>query len=296
MINRLFALAVLAIGVSLALAGCGQDDGAPSGAPAATSALAQLGDDPGVLHVHGLGVDGRDGSLYAATHTGLFRITSESRAERVGAFQDLMGFTVQAPGVFLASGHPSPQMMRDEKLPPHLGLLRSTDGGEAWERLSLLGEADFHVLRIAKPAGIYGYNSVRGELLYSQDGKQWQTRSRPQVFDFVVSPEDPELLLATTATGLARSVDGGRSWTAVEGPPLAFLAWETAGAVYGVAPDGRVYRNSDGGLAWEERSRLTGKPEAMLVHGDQLLVAVDGRGIVESLDGGATWTDRYRLP
>jgi hypothetical protein len=296
MTHRLFLLAVLAIGLSLAVAGCGQDDGPLSAAPATTAGLLQPGDDPGALHVHGLGIDGRDGSLYAATHTGLFRITGERAAERVGGFQDVMAFTVQAPGVFLASGHPSPQMMRDEKLPPHLGLLRSTDGGQGWERLSLLGEADFHALRVTPAGGIYGYNSIRGEFLYSQDGKRWETRSRLELYDFVVSPDDQKFLFATTAKGLARSVDGGRSWSAVEGAALVFLAWEDAAAVYGVAADGRVYRGSDGGLAWEERSKLGGEPEAMLAHGDQLLVAVDGRGIVESRDGGATWTDRYRLP
>lgn len=31
-------------------------------------------DDPGVTHVHGLGIDPADGTLYAATHHGVFRI------------------------------------------------------------------------------------------------------------------------------------------------------------------------------------------------------------------------------
>jgi hypothetical protein len=62
---------------------------------------------PGVAHVHGLGVNPSDGSLYVATHTGTFRIPEEGQAERIGAsYQDTMGFTVAGPDRFLGSGHP----------------------------------------------------------------------------------------------------------------------------------------------------------------------------------------------
>jgi hypothetical protein len=55
--------------------------------------------DPGPIHVHGLGVNPADGSLFIATHTGLFRVAKESRkAKRVGdRYQDTMGFSVIGP-------------------------------------------------------------------------------------------------------------------------------------------------------------------------------------------------------
>jgi hypothetical protein len=115
-------------------------------------------DDPGPVHVHGLGVNPADDALYLATHTGLYRLDRDSEvAERVGErHQDTMGFTVVGRNRFFGSGHPD---LRDD-LPSHLGLVESTDAGKTWEPVSLLGEADFHVLRIGGDR-IYGYDASR---------------------------------------------------------------------------------------------------------------------------------------
>jgi hypothetical protein len=66
------------------------------------------GRDPGPIHVHGLGINPKDGALFVATHTGLFRAgEGEPKATRVAdRFQDTMGFTVVGPNRFLGSGHP----------------------------------------------------------------------------------------------------------------------------------------------------------------------------------------------
>ncbi len=76
--------------------------------------------EAGPVHVHALGVDPGDGSLFIATHTGLFRLPLDQESpERVSDLhQDTMGFTVAGPGHFLGSGHPD---LRDD-LPPLLGL------------------------------------------------------------------------------------------------------------------------------------------------------------------------------
>ena len=114
-------------------------------------------EDPGPVHVHGLGVNPADGALYVATHTGLFRAArGERRAKRVAdRYQDTMGFTVTGPDRFLGSGHPDGR----EDLPPFLGLIQSSDAGRTWEPVSLLGKRDFHVLEAAGER-IYGYGSA----------------------------------------------------------------------------------------------------------------------------------------
>lgn len=86
--------------------------------------------DPGLSHVHGLGVNPADGKLYAASHQGVFRIDGES-AVRQGVFQDTMGFTVVGSDRFLASGHPDPKNSAPLKpgMQPLLGLIESTDKG-----------------------------------------------------------------------------------------------------------------------------------------------------------------------
>lgn len=68
-----------------------------------------LADEPGVSHVHGLGINPADGSLIVATHYGSFRIPAGGDdAERIGeSFQDTMGFTVAGADHFLGSGHPA---------------------------------------------------------------------------------------------------------------------------------------------------------------------------------------------
>lgn len=279
------------VSLSLGLAACtpGSDGSRVATAPA-TQEL-------GVEHVHGLGVDPADGVLYAATHFGLWRIPEQGQATRVAdRYQDTMGFTVVGPGTFLGSGHPDFQM--DPDLPTRLGLIRSADAGETWEGVSMSGEADFHVLHAAH-GQVYGWDSGSGRVMVSgDDGRSWEIRSVLDLRDLVVSPDDPQRLLATTETGLFRSGDGGRAWVSVTGAPaLTVLAWGLQGSLYGVTPDGVVQHSLDGGATWAPRGALGGEPEALTVSIDddseRLYVAVAEQGILSSDDGGATFTVRY---
>ncbi|NAE18338.1 exo-alpha-sialidase, partial [Enterococcus hirae] len=116
-------------------------------------------------HIHGLGVDPADGVLYAATHNGLFRVSSQGKATRVTSQrQDTMGFTVVGPNTFLGSGHPDRADNPD--LPSQLGLIRSTNAARTWKAVSLVGEADFHALHVAHGV-LYGWDSSTGELMAS---------------------------------------------------------------------------------------------------------------------------------
>jgi hypothetical protein len=83
-----------------------------------------LAGDPGVSHVHGLGINPADGSLIVATHYGSFRIPRDGdEAVRIGdSFQDTMGFTVAGPDHFLGSGHPDLAGARAGR-PSRLGLI-----------------------------------------------------------------------------------------------------------------------------------------------------------------------------
>lgn len=247
------------------------------------------GADPGVEHVHGLGIDPADGTLYAATHYGLFRIPAAGKAERVAnRYQDTMGFTVVGPKHFLGSGHPD---FREKDLPPRLGLIETTDGGQTWQKVSLLGQADFHALHTAHGA-VYGYDSA-GRFMVSTDKNAWETRSAVQLRDFAVSPTSRDVILATTESGLQRSDDGGRTFSRVGAPPLLLLGWPSVSRLFGVTPAGEVLASSDGGATWSLRGRLDGSPEAFTATGAQL-VAATASGIYSSTDDGHTWALRYR--
>jgi len=109
-----------AVALVAALIACG------AASPRAAAPSGPAFPDPGVVHVHGPGVDPADGVLYAATHYGLFRIPETGPATRVAdRFQDTMGFTVVGPRTFLGSGHPD--FAKDPDLPPRLRLIRSAD-------------------------------------------------------------------------------------------------------------------------------------------------------------------------
>jgi hypothetical protein len=251
--------------------------------------------DPGPVHVHGLGIDPADGALFIATHTGLFRVEpGERKAKRVGdRYQDTMGFTVAGPNRFLGSGHPDLREAREKGLPPLLGLIESTDAGETWKPVSLLGEADFHVLR-RLGGTVYGYDSSNGRLLASADGgRTWEELATPgPILDIAVDPGQPRRLVSSAGLGLFASSDGGETWrplTDVGG----LLAWPVQGPLYVVTAEGRVLRSADGGSRFTRVGQIGAQPAALLAAAPRdLYVALHDGTIKRSTDGGATWTVR----
>lgn len=251
--------------------------------------------DSGPVHVHALGVNPADDALFIATHTGLYRVGREDeRAQRVDdRDQDTMGFTVVGPNRFLGSGHPD---LRDD-LPSHLGLIESVDAGGTWDSVSLLGQADFHVLRRAG-SRVYGYDASNERLLVSKDdGRTWQERPKPgPVLDLVVSPDDPKRILVTSigvgASGLFESRDDGRSWERLSGS-IGLLAWPTSARLYVLSGTGDVLTSTTGGSGLVRRGEIGGQPAAFLAEAPgELFAALHDGTIKWSRDGGATWAVR----
>lgn len=243
-------------------------------------------------HVHGLGVNPKDGALFVATHSGLFRAAEgQTRPERVGdSDQDIMGFTVAGPDRFLGSGHPG----SDQGLPPLLGLIESSDGGRSWKPVSLLGEADFHVLRSAR-GRVYGFDSASGRLLASPDGGgSFEQRDPPEpLLDLAIDPRDPERLVAASDAGLRASANGGRTWRRLGGQ-IALLAWPTPERLFLLDAQGSVKVSADGGRRFRATGRLDGEPVALMADGQDLYVALAG-AVLHSSDEGASWTIRASL-
>ena len=254
--------------------------------------------DPGIAHVHGLGVNPADGMVYVATHHGLYRLSRTGGAERVSnVYQDTMGFTVAGRDRFLASGHPdiTDKRLRVDGKPPLLGLIESTDAGRTWRSLSLLGEADFHALAV-QGATVYGWNASTGALLASTDRRTWEERSLVDLASFAVDPATPEHLVAATPNGVVDSVDGGRTWRSLgDGPAVAVVTWSDDGLV-GIDPRGTVHRRDETGR-WTAAGTLPGPPQALAAHRGVLYAAAndgDVTGIYQSDDDGRTWKLRHR--
>lgn len=273
-------LGAVAASLSLMLAACGQP---PSDAPS----------DPGIGHVHGLGIDPADGAIYVAGHYGLFKVTSTETAQRVaGRIQDHMGFTVTGPRTFLASGHPPAGSGRS----PHLGLIRTTDAGLTWTSVSHDGTADFHSLQ---PAGesLYAFDSQTGKVWRSADGgATWNQGTAKQVIDLGASAAQPYQLYATTPEGLLVSHDGGANFTAVGRTPLlSHVDVPAKGVLVGAGADGAIHTSDDGGATWVKGGRLPGQASAFTaIDGQRLLAALKDGTVLESRNGGRDFSVAFK--
>ena len=77
-------------------------------------------------------------------------------------------------------------------------------------------------------------------------------------------------------------------------PLLQVVSWSGDGtAAVGITPDGAVWTSTDAAASWTRRAQLDGAPQAVAAttaDGDlRVLVATD-HGLLESTDGGATFT------
>jgi len=276
--------------MTVALTACG--GGGARSEPRAGSADQPTVDDPGPIHVHGLGSNPKDGALFVATHTGLFRAAAnQKQAVRVaGRFQDTMGFTVVGPDRFLGSGHPDGR----EKLPPFLGLIESRDAGQSWQPVSLLGKRDFHVLEAAGRR-IYGFGSdfetrEQGLLVSDDGGRSWSARKVPEtLISLAVDPDDPDRVVASGQRAVFVSDDAGRRWLPLDAP-AGLLAWTDAVTI--VDAKGAVHASEHLGRA-RPQGKVGGQPAALDSGPEgELYVALHDGAIKRSDDGGRSWSLR----
>ncbi len=137
----------------------------------------------------------------------------------------------------------------------HGGLSASTDGGRSWAALRLSDDA------MATAPGIDGSIVIAGHDVFraSHDGGLTWARivtdlPSLDIHGFARAPSDPDLMWAYPATGgLWRSADGGATFTEVRTDNLLF-------------------------------------PTAVASGSSTRLLGIDVTGLVESVDGGRTWT------
>jgi hypothetical protein len=276
------------------VAGCGDGEDSAADSDASTYQAPAVS-DPGPIHVHGLGVNPSDGALFIATHTGLFRLGPDDKeAVRVAdRYQDTMGFTVVGPDRFLGSGHPDGR----EDLPPFLGLIESSDAGESWESVSLLGDADFHALE-ARGDRVYGFGydfeTQEPQFLVSSDGgESWDAGDFPEEFlSVAINPDDADTILASGDTSTYLSTDAGSSWRDL-GAGGGLVAWLSSREMLIIDGQGSVQSSADGS-DWQEVGQVDGEPAAFESEREGLFVALHDGTIKQSRDGGKSWEVRYK--
>lgn len=259
-------------------------------------------------HVHAIEMDVQSGVLYVASHNGVWKVAvpesvegfpqngpveSGRIADRV---QDTMGFTITADGAMFASGHPDPAEY-PELEPQNLGLIRSADGAETWEHISLQEEADFHALEAValddSQFRIYGYDSTAGRLRVSDNtGQSWRTGVPIDVIDLAADPKNPDILHATTPSGLQRSVDAGETFTPFHADSTLALIEPLSSGLVGVDSTGNVWRTTGESLS-KTGGSVNGRFEAFGAFengNDVWLLVSDEDGISASRDWGQSWT------
>lgn len=243
------------------------------------------------MHVHGVGVNPAEGAVMLASHAGMFRVDADGDVLRVADdYRDVMAFTVVGADHFLGSGHPDVAGLRSGE-PGHVGLIESTDGGRSWHHRSLGGEADLHAL-VAAHDQVFGWDSITGTFMVSDDLQRWERRSRLELTSFGVDPIDPQRILAATPSGVVRSSDGGRSWAPEAEIALAAMSWTPDSGAWGVDADGRVWSREPSG--WATTGRLPGPAQAVGAHETTLFAVVEtangGTRVLRSVDAGRSWT------
>ena len=205
-----------------------------------------------------------DGRLLIGTHTGVVDVDpSSGQVSKRGASQDDFMGLAGSSDLLVASGHPG----AGSTLPDPVGLIRSADGGETWETVSLTGEIDFHALAIDgdRVAG----SATAGELLYSEDaGASWTTIAQG------------EFTSLAWFEGQLWIADGSTLSTWVPGDAAPAAAADAAGVLVAAAtdddllwvlqPDGTLLASADG-ISWtsagsvSEAAALAASPDAAYV-------------------------------
>jgi len=242
--------------------------------------------------INSVTVDPGDGTIMVGSGPALYRLKPGAKeAEQLTGRLD--GGTVSGnlvvrfagPGDLLASGHP-----QEGALPENLGLIRSSDHGETWQKVQG-PEADYHELEIAGRQ-IIGVNAESPDIQVSSDGgATFESRTPPAApIDVVVNPADPQQWAVSTEQGTFMSSNGGRSWRPRDTTFGARLAWPSKDALYSVDRNGKVRVSVDSGRTWDERGEVGGLPSELSVgRRHEVLAAVVGAKLRRTKDGGRTW-------
>ena len=173
--------------------------------------------------IHGVGLfntegSNNDGSVYLATHNGLYNKKENSSWVKVGNDKsDLMGFVINPTkeGVMYSSGHPVNG--------GNLGFRMSTDSGKTWQTISKVTDnpIDFHAMSISPVNNNILYGSPGGgyALFITQDeGKTWSsiTSIPSQIVSIAADPLNSNGVYIGTGSGLYYSNDKGNSWKKIE--------------------------------------------------------------------------------
>ncbi|OGB26704.1 MAG: glycosyl hydrolase [Burkholderiales bacterium RIFCSPLOWO2_02_FULL_57_36] len=139
-----------------------------------------------------------------------------------------MGFSATQNAIY-SSGHPA----QGSGLVNPFGLIKSTDGGQTWQKLGMEGESDFHILGTGYETGaiyVVSANSNSkmkkpGIYFTVNDGFSWQRATAKGLENYprslAVHPSDPKAVAAGAEKGLYLSRDAGETFQKIADGEIA---------------------------------------------------------------------------
>jgi len=186
------------------------------------------------------------------------------------------------------------------------GVVRSTDGGHSWRKVTGWEVADVRAFAFDSGHPEHAYAATAwGPLRSTDGGATWQLAQRglDRLYcqTLVADAAQPGRVLLGTELGLSVSTDSAASWHPAEFPAVAVLRLVQSGADAHLMLAGTQGRGAwvsrDGGVTWQATAPATASANlyaVALAPQDAALLAVGGWGVgvQVSADGGRTWTDR----
>ncbi len=196
-----------------------------------------------------------------------------------------------------------------------VGLFRSTDGGQTWQKkLSQVGHAVMALLIDTNDSStVYAGGVFCSRCLFKSEngGDTWESRrvggySSDQIVALAMTPSgtNPSVIYAVDATDMDvfKSTDQGESWSST-GTPFISPASPWALAVDPNDPNvvyvgthyfqGRLYKSADGGSTWSiETEGLPPVGPASIVidpRDSDVYVGLESGGVYRSTDGAESW-------
>ncbi len=234
-----------------------------------------------------------DGTWFAAGPNGLTR--SHDRGQSwLAAFE-----TEGVPATAVAAGEKG---LVYAAIPGGIGC--SEDGGATWRFVRLpLPAPLIAALAIAPDGAIFAGTMQDGVVVSEDGGASWQGRNAG-LFDLdirsvTISPDFAvdQTLLTATSTGLFRSGNNGRVWTAYgdlpEFEPIGALVALKNGDLLAAVEDAGLWRSRTAGAAWFRITHETLPADIEMIVTSSLdgeiIITGDG-STLRSSDNGETWT------
>lgn len=207
------------------------------------------------------------------------------------------------------------------------GVFRSVDAGITWSRIATSAQSGSYVARFVLSPFFGGHWYIagsRGVVRSLDGGGSWSVVLSPGgrwCEDLVIDDITGDLYAAIATVGIHRSSDGGNTWTLLTGglPTSGFdrinlgmspsTVWGALFASF-VATSGSLlglYVSYDGGLTWTQRTNTPNYLASIgwycntlavdpfdlqhVVAGGVYPYPWGGFGVIESFDGGLSWTD-----